>query len=150
MLSRIGRRGLLTAAVAAAAAGAVRPARAAAAQRLKFDELYAGIGIFGVQLSDRARQLEGQAVTIRGFMAPPLRADARFMVLTREPVSLCPFCQSDAEWPVDIVVVYLADRLDDYDAGHPVNATGRFELGSKTDETTGFVSLVRLVDASLR
>ena len=27
--------------------------------------------------------------------------------LTREPMALCPFCQSDADWPADIVVVHL-------------------------------------------
>ena len=44
---------------------------------------------------------------MHGYMAPPLKPESRFFVLTREPLALCPFCQSDAEWPADIVVVYL-------------------------------------------
>jgi hypothetical protein len=80
-------------------------------------------------------------------MAPPLRAESRFFVLTREPLSLCPFCQSDAEWPVDIVVVYLRRDMPLTDAGARVRVDGRLEIGSWTDPDTGFVSLLRIVDA---
>ena len=43
-------------------------------------------------------------------MAPPLKAEAAFFVLTREPVARRPFCQSDADWPDNILVVYLSSQ----------------------------------------
>ena len=80
----------------------------AATPELSFDELYSGGGVLGLQFSDKVKGLSGQRITIRGFMAPPLKAEAAFFVLTREPVALCPFCQSDADWPDNILVVYLS------------------------------------------
>jgi hypothetical protein len=62
-------------------------------------------------------------------------------------VALCPFCNSDTDWPSDIVVVYPADRTRFGQDGLPVAASGVLELGAKTDRDTGFVSLVRVVDA---
>ena len=47
---------------------------------------------------------------MRGFMAPPLKAEAKFFVLTEIPMSICPFCSSDADWPDNIVVVYLDEK----------------------------------------
>jgi len=121
-----------------------------AEELLSFDTLYKSIGVLGIQYSERALALRGQAVRMRGFMAPPLKPESRFFVLTREPVAVCPFCASDAEWPVDIVVVYLKDTLAPVDFNRRVEATGRLEIGSWTDPQTGFVSQVRLVGAEVR
>ena len=63
-----------------------------------------------MQFSEKVQHLNGKKVVIQGFMAPPLKAEADFFVLTREPVALCPFCQSDADWPDNILVVYLDER----------------------------------------
>ena len=82
----------------------------AATPKLSFDELYSGGGVLGLQFSDKVKGLSGQRVTIKGFMAPPLKAEAAFFALTREPVALCPFCQSDADWPDNILVVYLSSN----------------------------------------
>jgi len=81
---------------------------------------------------------------------PPLKPEADFFVMTKEPVSLCPFCQSDAEWPADIVVVYLRKGTSLTSNQDPVEVIGTLEVGSKTDPRTGFVSLLRIVDARLR
>ena len=142
-----GRRRLLFWLVALPAA-LVTPA-ARAEELLSFDTLYKSIGVLGIQYSERALALRGQAVRLRGFMAPPLKPESRFFVLTREPVAVCPFCASDAEWPVDIVVVYLKDTLAPVDFNHRVEATGRLEIGSWTDPQTGFVSQVRIVGAEV-
>ncbi|MBZ8141590.1 hypothetical protein CLD22_17000 [Rubrivivax gelatinosus] len=125
----------------------VRTARAD--ELLSFDTLYKSVGVLGIQYSERALALRGQPVRLRGYMAPPLKPESRFFVLTREPVAVCPFCASDAEWPVDIVVVYLRDTLAPVDFNRRVEASGRLEIGSRTDPTTGFVSQVRLVDAQV-
>lgn len=119
------------------------------AESLGFGEMYTS-GIRGLKFTPKLTSLEGKAVTVVGSMAPPLRADGDFFVLTKDPVSLCPFCQSDADWPADILVVYLKPGARFVQKNRPLVVSGRLELGSKTDPTTGFVSLVRLVDAEYK
>jgi len=124
--------------------------RASAAERLKFDDLYAGWSVTGLKFSDRAKGLAGQTTVMSGFMAPPLKAEADFFVLTREPLSMCPFCASDAQWPPDIVVAYLRRDAQPTAPNSVIEVTGTLELGSWTDPASGFVSQARLRDASFR
>lgn len=121
----------------------------AAADQLSFGEMYIQ-SVLGTKFTPKLTSLAGKTIEIVGSMAPPLRADGDFFVLTKNPVSLCPFCQSDADWPADILVVYLKDGTTFSQHNRPLVVTGRLELGSKTDPVTGFVSLVRLVDAEYR
>ncbi len=118
--------------------------------RLTFAELYKATGVLGLQFADEILALNGKAVSMRGYMAPPLKAEADFFVLTREPVALCPFCQSDADWPADIVVVYLRGDVTLTSNAERIEVTGTLEVGSKTDRKTGFVSQLRIVDARIR
>lgn len=141
----IERRALL-----ALAGAALAPAARAAETVLGFDALYKSVGVRGLVFSDRMAALSGQTVAMAGYMAPPLQAESRFFVLTREPLSLCPFCQSDAEWPIDIVVIYLKREAPLLDGGTRLVVRGRLDTGSWTDPDSGFVSLVRLVDAEFR
>lgn len=120
-----------------------------ATETLSFDGLYQSIGVLGIQYSARALNLKGQRIRMRGYMAPPLKPESRFFVLTREPVAVCPFCAADAEWPVDIVVIYLKKTLEPVSFQQRIGVEGRLEIGSWTDPDTGFVSQVRLVDAEL-
>lgn len=122
----------------------------AADSTISFDDLYAQFGVLGLAFSDKVKALEGRTVSMRGFMAPPLKAEADFFVLTKVPVSLCPFCASDADWPDDIVVVYL-DRAQTFEqANGLIQVSGTLEVGSRTDPDTGFVSLLRIVGARFR
>lgn len=132
---------------AAALAFAPVPRRARAGSTLSFDELYGRTSVLGLSFSDKAKVLAGRDVGMRGFMAPPLKAEARFFVLTEIPMALCPFCSTDADWPDDIVVVYLRETQTFVQANRPIDVSGRFEIGSWRDPETGFVSLVRIVDA---
>lgn len=140
---RLPRRALL-------AAPLLATGRARAAERLRFDDLYSGWSVTGLRFSERAQALAGHAATVAGFMAPPLKAEADFFVLTREPLSMCPFCSSDAEWPPDIVVAYLKHDAQPTAPNEVIEVTGEFELGSWTDPATGFVSQARLRHASFR
>jgi hypothetical protein len=126
--------------------------RAAAVEqpRIGFAEIYKSVGVLGMAFSDKVLALTGKPVTMHGYMAPPLKPEADFFVMTKEPVSLCPFCQTDAEWPADIVVVYLRKGTSLTSNLEPVEVNGTLEVGSKTDPRTGFVSLLRIVDARLR
>ncbi len=113
----------------------------AAAPQLKFRELYAPKMTF----SSQAKKLDGRKIQMKGYIAPPLKADIHFFVISRLPLFECPFCDEEAEWPDNIVVVYTKQPIPTDVV--PVNITGRLELGTKTDPKTGFVSRVRLVDA---
>ena len=46
--------------------------------------------------SDLARELEGRRIAVQGFMAPPLKAESQFFVLTKRPMAVCPFCETSA------------------------------------------------------
>jgi hypothetical protein len=151
----IARRALLRLLVAGPGAALLaRAGRAAGADtaRLQFGELYGQVGPLGMKFSDKALGLRGQPVAMRGFLAPPLKPDARLFVLSARPVALCPFCQSDADWPHDIVVVFprAAGEVRLAPSAEPLEITGILELGSRTDDATGFVSQVRLVEARSR
>src|SRR5947209_19197350 len=97
------RQTLVGAATAAATAflGPFRPALADSPTRLFFYQLYSK----GTQLSDVAMKLAGKKVEIVGFMAPPLKAQVPFFVLTDVPMETCPFCDQIAFWPDNIIYV---------------------------------------------
>lgn len=111
---------------------------------LQFTQMYAGRSVrYGLTLSDYLKALDGQSVTMEGYMAPPLKSDLKFFVLTEVPMSLCPFCSSNADWPDNIIAVYM-NSASVPPTVHPVKITGRLEIGSKVDDATGFVSMIRV------
>lgn len=116
------------------------------AESLTFAEFYTST-VRGLKFTPKLTSLVSKQVTVVGSMAPPLKAKGNFFVLTKDPVSLCPFCQSDADWPADILVVYLKQDVLFVQKNRPLAVTGRLEIGSYTDPATGFVSQVRLMDA---
>ncbi|MDR3353516.1 MAG: hypothetical protein LBO21_00600 [Synergistaceae bacterium] len=112
---------------------------------MQFSEMYGEVSPLGITLSDKLKSLEGQTVVMEGFMAPPLKPTLSFFVLTRVPMSICPFCSSDADWPYDIVMVRLPKPVTSLPFDRPIRVEGRLELGSETDAETGFVSIVRIL-----
>ena len=117
---------------------------------LSFEELYSGGGVLGLHFSEKVEALNGKKIRIRGFMAPPLKAESAFFVLTREPVALCPFCQTDADWPDSILVVYLSEKQQFVQNNAIIEVEGVLERGSQRDPDTGFVSQLRLRNATFR
>lgn len=148
MLRRTFLRGVVQAAFASPAVFAGH--RAFAKADLSFPELYSKIGVLGLEISPRVKELVGQTVSMQGFMAPPLKAEANFFVLTEIPMAICPFCSSDADWPSNIVVVYMEDKTTFAPPSIPILTTGTLEFGSWTDPETGFVSLLRIRDATFQ
>lgn len=122
--------------------------RVQAAEFMTFDEFYGKTGVLGFEFSEKVKRLSGKTVRIKGFMAPPLKAESQFFVLTRAPMALCPFCSSDADWPEDILVVYLTKRQTFVQNSRQISVEGILEYGSWTDPESGFVSLLRLRQAS--
>lgn len=136
------RRRLLLAAFGLLASPLLR-----ASELLSFDGLYASNTVLGLKFAERTLTLKGQTVRLRGYMAPPLKPESKFFVLTREPVAICPFCSSDTEWPVDIVVIYASKTVIPTNFSERIEVEGRLEVGSFIDPDTGFVSQLRIRDA---
>jgi len=101
-----------------------------------------------LSFSDRALAARGSRVTIAGFMAPPLKAESVFFVLTKMPMAVCPFCEPGMPWPDDILAVYAKRVVDVIPFNVPITVTGILELGDAVDPELGFYSKVRLVDAT--
>ncbi len=120
--------------------------RAAEEAKITFAQLY-DTGPAALKISARLEPLQSQSVSMRGFMAPPLKSESDFFVLTRLPMSVCPFCSSGMEWPADIVVVYLSKSAQALSPSQLISVTGKLDLGLKMDPNTAFVSLIRIVDA---
>jgi len=134
--------------VAAFAAGLALPAlvRPALADTpsLRFRDLYSR----GMELTPQTAALDGTAISITGYMAPPLKPEVDFFVLTRLPMATCPFCNDAADWPTDLVVAYAKNPIDVVRYSTLITVEGRFETGFKTDANTGFVSFLRLMDVT--
>lgn len=97
--------------------------------------------------SDLALANEGQRITVDGFMAPPLKAESTFFVLTKMPMAVCPFCEPGQTWPDDILPVYTRRVVDPLPFNIPMSASGILELGDYVDPETGFFSKLRLTEA---
>ncbi len=119
------------------------------AASLDFSEMYSGASSEGLVFSDTLNSLNGSEVTMTGFMAPPLKPSINFFVLTETPMAVCPFCSTDADWPYNMVVVYVNGSVDALPYDQEVTVTGTLDLGSYVDGDTGFVSQVRLLDATV-
>ena len=101
-----------------------------------------------LSFSAQARALENSRIEVGGFMAPPLKAESTFFVLTKIPMAVCPFCETDAEWPDDILAIYTKRIITIVPFNVPIIVSGILKLGTYKDPATGFVSRVRLMDAS--
>lgn len=116
---------------------------------LDFGEFYSGASPLGLEMSPKLQSLAGKKVRISGFMAPPLKPTLSFFVLTKVPMSICPFCSTDADWPNDIVLIKLQQPVTALPFDRPITVTGQLELGYQLDNETGFVSLVRIMADTL-
>jgi len=114
-----------------------------AAERINVAELW----VEGAEFSGRAKQLAGKAVEMRGYMAPPLKPEVDFFVLTSLPMAVCPFCDNAAAWPEDIVLVFLNRPVRAIPYDRLIMVSGTLQIGTETDASTGFGSRVRLRDS---
>lgn len=141
----LNRRGFI---LTAAAGGALlaAPRLAFAATPLAFSDLYQRETV----LTPMAQGLAGQPVVMTGYMAPPLKAEASFFVLTAQPMAVCPFCETEMQWPDDIVLVLTNGITSAVPFNRPIRVEGVFETGFETDPETGFVSFLRISNASFQ
>lgn len=113
---------------------------------LKMRDLYGKGQVF----TSLAQSLDGERVRVEGFMAPPLKADSLFFVLTKMPMAVCPFCEPGGEWPQDILAIYTRRSFDVVSFSSKIVVEGRLMLSDFVDPETGFYSKVRLEDAGFR
>ena len=113
---------------------------------VKIRDLWAERGEF----SQLAKDLQGKRIAVKGYMAPPLKAEIDFFVLTRIPMAYCPFCDNGASWPDDLMLIRVAKTLAIVPFNTLIVTTGVLDTGTETDPVTGFVSRIRLVDAQYR
>lgn len=123
---------------------ALFPGGVTGADAIKMRQLYNK----DLSFSKLALTLADSRITVQGFMAPPLKANASFFVLTKMPMAVCPFCETDADWPDDILAIYTkrVTQIIAFNIG--IEVRGILRLGSYTDPDNGFVSQIRLVDAN--
>ena len=62
--------------------------------------------------SETAKKLAGKSISMQGFMAPHLKVESDFFVLSNSPVETCPFCASEDEWIDTIVFVRMKKRQE--------------------------------------
>jgi len=116
-------------------------------REIRFDQFYAGVGPQGPDYSPLAKSLAGKRVRIAAYAAAPFRADAEFMMLTRSTMHVCPYCNSDNNWPIDIIVAYTKGVIPAPNPTSQISVTGTLELGAKLDPVTGMVSQIRLLNS---
>jgi len=142
---RVTRRSLIRATAGATLAAPFLATAAAAAgePQVRLRDLYNN----DMSFTPFAEAHESQRVAIEGFMAPPLKAESNFYVLTNRPMAVCPFCSDEAEWPDDILAVYAQRIVNVIPFNVRIISRGVLELGTYTDPELGFVGRVRLQDA---
>ena len=129
-----------------AALGFGVPLPALSAQRVRMFELYNEDNDY----SPLAKELNGQRIAMQGFMAPHLKVDSDFFILSNSPVESCPFCASEGDWIDSIVFVRMRRKQEAVDPGAVIMVDGKLEIGPEKDAETGFFSKVRLTDAEFR
>lgn len=100
-----------------------------------------------LSFSDLALSLKDKPIVVDGFMAPPLKAESTFFVLTKMPMSQCPFCETTTQWPDDILAIYTRRIYDVVPFNVGIRVAGVLRLSDFTDPETGFVSRVQVTEA---
>ena len=101
-----------------------------------------------LSFSDLALSLEDERVTVKGYMAPPLKAASQFFVLTKRPMATCPFCNDGDDWPDDILAVYAKRQVNVQPFNAIISVQGKLQLSDFKDPDTGFFSRVRIENAT--
>ncbi len=102
-----------------------------------------------LSFSELALSIEGDRVAVKGYMAPPLKAESVFFVLTKRPMATCPFCNDGDDWPDDIAAIYGKRTVDVQPFNVGIVVSGTLELGDYKDPESGFFSRVRLINATI-
>lgn len=113
-------------------------AACAAPTALRFDQFYSGAGVRGPVFTPLAQGLNGQAVSLEGYVAPGEEGEApAVLILSARPLRECPYCLEAADWPNDVegmwkhVLVELPAGMAIPTPGLKVRVTGTLLLGNR-------------------
>ena len=87
---------------------------------------------------------------LSGILAPPLNADTGSIKFTQKPVSICPFCSPDVEWPPAIVLTYVPRMTEPTAPVMMTEVTSILGFNPSTGPASGIVSKAGLSSAGLR
>ena len=115
---------------------------------MRFRDLFRSpMGTTGIEISDKLRQANGQAVRLVGYMVQQQNAVAGRFMLAPRPVQMSENADGDADdLPATTVMVYLDPGLQDWVVPYVrglVTVNGKLAV-SRHEETDGRVSWVRL------
>lgn len=99
---------------------------------LDFTELYK-ISDDGKSVSDSIRELDGEIVRIKEFMAEQSPVDNSFIYLVNKPYTVCPFCVIYDNTKLEVISIYMGNGSGIEYTNQPVEVTGRLEVQPKTD-----------------
>ena len=92
------------------------------------------------------KKLDGQAVTLTGYMATLSPLSGEYIYLMNLPYQSCPFCVPNTQQLANTMAVYAPKgQTFDY-TDRPVQITGKLQLGDFADEY-GYTYNYRIVDA---
>ena len=105
-------------------------------------------------VSERIKGLDGERVSMTGFMAVQSPLDGSFIYLTNAPMVTCPYCIPGTNTPVFAVPAIAPPRDPITFTDQPVTISGKLEIEEKVDEfgyTTPFrinVETLKIADIS--
>ncbi|MGF1502330.1 MAG: hypothetical protein ACFBSD_10995 [Paracoccaceae bacterium] len=134
---------LAAALLAAIPAAATAPLEGDAPVTVQFRELFDG-----GKPSALAQELNGRAIEIVGFFAPPPTAESPFYVLVGAPAQFCPYCSAVHEQDhLPYVLVYPEGETTRYGARARIRIVGRLDAGVNHENFYGIHNDLRLFDA---
>lgn len=87
----------------------------------------------GRVVSDLAQQLDGQEITLQGWMSPLSPLYANYFFLIGSPSEDCPFCAGAEVDFYDVVIVYVEENHIVPFIFDPVLVTGTLQVGYEQD-----------------
>ena len=116
---------------------------------LTFDDVFASSGFFGIEIAADVAALEGERVTLRGYVYGPLASDVKDYAFARGSLRYCPCCSGEPSFGDDLVLVRLSESLAEApDGDREVEITGLLEIGHAESGHPRLATSIRLLDAS--
>lgn len=97
---------------------------------------------------EQIKMLDGQLVSIIGFMSTTSPLDGSFIYLQNMPYQSCPFCLPNTNILVNTIAVYAPSGQSFRFMDVPILVTGRIVVEEMTDDL-GFAYNYRIVDAKI-
>jgi hypothetical protein len=117
------------------------------AAALTFDDVFASSGFFGVEIPADVVALEGERITLRGYLYGPLSTGATEYAFARGSLMYCPCCSGEPSYGDDLALIRFCTPLATHDVEREVEVTGTLELGHLASGHPGLATSLRLIDA---